>query len=136
VTLAVYVAAPFAEAPAVRAAHGRLVARGHRRTSRWADDAHGLENLAALDDAARERIRLANHGAIRASDAMIVLGAPGGCETLVELGIALALCLPIVWVDGAARPPLSATCTSVCTRVRSLDAAIELLEQIARRAAA
>ncbi|MFI5298927.1 MAG: hypothetical protein ACHREM_12595, partial [Polyangiales bacterium] len=80
-TLAVYVAAPFGEAHAVRSLHDRLVARGHRRTSRWADSAAGPERLDAMDASTRERIRAATHGAIRDSDVMFVLGVDGGRET-------------------------------------------------------
>ncbi|MFI5301347.1 MAG: hypothetical protein ACHREM_24950, partial [Polyangiales bacterium] len=75
------------------------------------------------------------HGAIRDSDVMIVLGVDGGRETLVEVGVAVACGVPIVWVDLGARLPLSATCASVATVVRSVDAALEALERLTRRVA-
>lgn len=84
---------------------------------------------------AREDARAANHDAIRASGALLVLGEDGGRETLVELGVALAHGLPVVWLEGDARLPLSATCASVCTGVRALDGALALLEERARAAA-
>lgn len=133
--ISIYVAAPYACAGRVRAVHDRIVAQGMRATSTWATDATGPEKLDELGARARERIRQANGNAIRGSDGVIILAYPGGCETLVELGLAVAWGLPVAWVDLGARLPLSATCPSVCARVASVDAALEAIVRLARMVA-
>jgi hypothetical protein len=132
----VYVAGPYATAPRVREVHRLLDLRGLRWSSRWAEVAQGPENLATLTDDHRERVRYDNHAAIAAADVLLVLAAPGMCETLVEIGVAMALGVPVVWVDGDHRLPLSATCPSLCTRVASVEEAIALVRARARKAAA
>lgn len=130
--IAVYVAAPYALAQRARDTHRQLEGRCMRWTSLWAEAADGPEDLAAMPVGVRESVRATNHDAIRASGALLVLGTAAPCETLVELGVAIAHGLPVVWLDGGARLPLSATCESVCTRVASVDAALDELVRLAR----
>jgi hypothetical protein len=129
--IAVYIAAPFASAQRARDLHRRLEGRGMRWTSLWAEAADGPEDLDAMHVQVRENVRATNHDAIRASGALLVLGTGAPCETLVELGIAIAHGLPVVWLEGEARLPLSATCASVCTRVASIEAALDELGRLA-----
>jgi hypothetical protein len=130
----IYVAAPYRNAGQVRAVHRALERVGLRPTSRWAEVAGGAEDLEAMSIAVRERARLENHEAIERADALLVLADTQMGETLVEVGVAIARGVPIVWVDGLGKLPLSAACPAVCTRVPDVAAAIAWLGRRMRRA--
>jgi len=131
----VYVAAPYLKAEAARLVHRILEHYGFGWTSTWAEDARGPDNHAELAEADRERLRLRNQRAIEEADAVLVLGAANMCESLVEVGYAIARAVPVVWVEGGQRLPLSATCPGVCTRVPVIVDAMGALAEITRRAA-
>jgi len=131
----VYVAGPYSQAANVRNIHRVLEHYGLVWTSRWAEEAAGPENLGAMPSELRERVRLENHRGIYEADVVLVLGEAPMCETLVEVGVAVARGVPIVWVEGGARMPLSATCPSLCTAVANVLEGVGAMLEITRRAA-
>jgi hypothetical protein len=95
----VYVAAPYALAPMVRAIHERLYAAGCAPTSQWARLAkHTLEQLERCSpDELRSAWEL-NDACIDGSDAMLFVACLNkGGESFVELGRALQLGIPVLW---------------------------------------
>lgn len=78
----VYVIAAYESAPRVRDLHDRLRALGHTPTSRWAEHAHGPEELG--DYVACSEIIAANLRDMRSADVVIILAdtpmREGWCE--------------------------------------------------------
>lgn len=78
----IYVIAAYESAPRVRDMHERLRALGHTPTSRWAEQAHGPEELG--DYVACEAIITTNLRDMRSADAVIILAdtpmREGWCE--------------------------------------------------------
>lgn len=128
-SIGVYVAAPYADAPAVREVHGRMLALGSLRpTSSWAMRATGperLESMALLDiHSAIE----CNDRDLADSDAMLVLArSNAGGEMFAEVARALAQDIQIVWVG---RRILSTFRPGVLI-VDDLDEALEVLMRVA-----
>lgn len=128
-SIAVYVAAPYADAPAVREVHGRMLALGSLRpTSSWAMRATGPERLESLSiDEIASAIEC-NDRDLFDSDAMLVLARSNvGGEMFAEVARALAAAIPIVWVG---RRILSTFRPGVFV-VDDLDEALEVLMRYA-----
>lgn len=97
-TMQIYVAAPYADAPMVRAVHVRLVALGLAFTSTWAEAARGAEDFSALTPEGLRAAALENNRGIDDADAMLVLARDGaGGEMFAEARYALTLGIPVLW---------------------------------------
>ena len=80
----------------------------HEVVSTWHRGHKGqAEDLAGMSREDMEAILKTNHTQLRSADAIVALGYPGGCEMLVEVGVAMAWNIPVVWVDAAAKIPVS-----------------------------
>lgn len=96
----VYIAAPLEHRDDARRLAGGLSAAGLVVSSTWhCGPAVDRAAEGGLPDWRIARELAANEHEIRHSDAMIVLYASAGRETLVELGLALAARLPVVVYD-------------------------------------
>jgi len=103
----VYVAAPYMDAPLVRALHQQLTSARFTPTSSWADEATGAEALDALSPAEVRRIAKANDEDLHRAHVLIVLAREGaGAEMFAEARLALEYETAVIWVG--ARRPLSA----------------------------
>jgi len=115
VSLAVYVAAPFARRPEVLALHGRLRAHGLEPTSTWAT---GTESEAELTPEMARRLIAQNDRDIARSSALLAIAYPGeGGEMFCEVTWAIVAGKPVYWV-GSRRilstwRPGVVVCTSV-----------------------
>lgn len=131
----VYVAAPYADAPVVRALHAALAAQRLKPTSTWADKAVGTDLAARADvDLDEARATLAQNDADLASaDAVLVLARPGvGGEMFAEIRWAIGAGIPVIWVG---RRILSAFRPGV-TLCNDLDEALDELFVLRDRHAA
>jgi hypothetical protein len=100
----VYVAAPYADAPRVRAVHDELRNAGFEPTSRWADAANGPETLDVLPLSDVRAIARANDDDLQRAHFLLVLARDGaGGEMFAETRLALDSGIPVVWV-GSRRP--------------------------------
>ncbi|GAC1351817.1 MAG: hypothetical protein NVSMB1_08520 [Polyangiales bacterium] len=130
----VYVAAPYTDAPHVRAVHERLRALRMSPTSSWADHAQGEEDFSKMSAKALRAIAKRNDDALSRAHAVIALPRAGvGREMFAEVRIALSLNIPVVWVGETLC--LSAFRDGV-KRVATLDDALEIVQRWAARAAA
>ncbi len=132
--LSIYVIAAYSAAERVRGIHASLRALGYSPVSRWAEDAHGPEQLEALSDAQCYAIWSANYAALERADAAIVLADTPMREGFAESSYALRSGIDTVWVG---RPTLMAR--AFCDRgvgpwfVESVDAALDALAGMVRR---
>jgi len=133
--LRVYVAAPFGDALLVRDAHMFLYALGMQPTSTWAQEADGEpEDLAAMPLRVVRRLAQRNDDDLACSDVVLVLPRDGaGREMYAEARIAVALGIPVIWVNG---PVCLTAFREGVTRVSTFEEALALLEQMARDRAA
>lgn len=122
-TFRVYVASRYANAPAVREVHERLLASGITPTSAWATHAGGAEDFAKYDETQLRAFAAENDRCIDSSDAVLVLSMDGCGETYAEAARGLLHGLPLFWVG---RRTLSAWRQGV-TRCEDLDDALALL---------
>jgi hypothetical protein len=105
--LRVYLAAPFVDAPLVRALEAELGALAIGVTSAWARTANGPEALDAIPREDVRRIALANDRDLFAAHLVVALARDGaGAEMFAEVRLALAHRIPVLWVG--TRRPLSA----------------------------
>jgi hypothetical protein len=133
-SLRVYVAAPYPDAPQVRAIHEDLRAGGLAPTSVWAEEADGPEDLLAMPLEEIRRRAERNDRALAASDVVVVLPRVGaGREMYGEARLAVALGVPVVWVGS---PVCLTTFREGVTRVDSLGQATALLLSLAAARAA
>ena len=125
----VYVAAPYADAPAVRALHEKLRSAGLQPVSRWAVGADGPEALEELPVSSVRAIAGQNDRDLLSAHFMIALARDGaGGEMFAEARLAIDTGIPIVWVGK--RRPLTAYREGVA-RLRTTDEAIVLAESFA-----
>jgi hypothetical protein len=102
---------------------------GVRWTSRWARSARGPERLDTLTRAEQQRLARGNDEDLAASHIVLALAFPGeGGEMFAEIGRALLLGIPVVWIG--ARRTLSAAREGVLV-VDELEIAVQLVEDIA-----
>jgi hypothetical protein len=100
----VYVAAPYADAPRVRALHHELRDAGFEPTSRWAEAADGPETLDVLSLADVRALARANDDDLLRAHFLVVLARDGaGGEMFAETRLALDSGIAVVWV-GSRRP--------------------------------
>lgn len=118
----IYVIAAYESAERVRDIHDRLRALGHTPTSRWAEQAHGPEELG--DYAECEAIIHANLRDMRSADVVIILAdtpmREGWCE--------VERCGPNAVVVGRYNLTTRARCYA---RVDSDDEAIAWVQEVA-----
>lgn len=123
--LPVYIAAPYADAPLVRAVAARLATYRAVSTATWSNNADGPEQLAALPIAQVRRLAATNDRDLLASCLVLVLAREGaGGEMFAEVRLALEYGISVVWVG--ARRPLSAYREGVL-RVDDVDAALDVI---------
>jgi hypothetical protein len=107
VSLRVYLAAPFADAPQVRELDETLEAMGIEVTSTWAHGASGAEQLDVMDVEAVRSLALTNDRNLATAHLLVALARDGaGAEMFAEVRLALAHRIPVLWVG--TRRPLSA----------------------------
>lgn len=95
----VYVAAPFQDAPMVREVHERLVALGATYTSTWAESAVGEEDFSKFTPTQLARIADSNDEDVRRSDIVLVMARHGaGGESFCEARLAIDLGRRVLWV--------------------------------------
>jgi hypothetical protein len=127
--LRVYLAAPFADAPAIRDLDTKLDEIGIDVTSSWAHSATGAEQLETMPLEEVRRVALANDRDLLAAHLLVALPRDGaGAEMFAEVRLALAHRIPVLWVG--TRRPLSAYRHGVL-RVPSLAEAMIFLSGMA-----
>lgn len=128
-SLSVYVAAPYADAPHVRLIHERLIAQDIRPTSTWASTALGPEDFSKATAAGLLAVAATNDADLRGSDAVLVLARDGaGGEMFAEARVALEWGRPCVWVG---RRTLSAWRRGVVL-AEDVDDALRVLVEMRR----
>jgi transcriptional regulator with XRE-family HTH domain len=117
----VYVAAPYADAPAVRTLHAELRRAGLLPVSRWAVGADGPEALDALPVSAVRALARQNDRDLLSAHMVIALARDGaGGEMFAEVRLALDSGIPVLWVG--TRRPLTAYREGVARVLATSDA--------------